>query len=356
MPILRTRQSGSLIRISSTLAGPHPISCSNSEFLAFSGKLLSGALVAAFLMLSGNMLASGTATAEEKYPARPITFIVPWGPGGGADQLARVSGKLLEASLGVSLPVINVPGATGQTGFGKLVTSPADGYSIEVLTGDTFALLASPTSRFKLDQITPLAVMIQQASGFYVKADSPWKTWDDVAKAAKERELKVAVTGFGSPDDMTVNYFRKLGLKLEAVPFPEPGLRYSSVIGGQSDILYEQAGDVRSFLDGKQIRPVLFFSAKPVELYPDVPYSKKLGYDVTLTQFRAIILRAGTDPKVTKALVSALDLAAKQPDYAAYIKQQYADPDSYVPADHALSYMENWLKEAKQLLAETKTN
>src|SRR5258706_11713565 len=88
--------------------------------------------------------------AEEKYPNRPITFVVPWGLGGGADQLARTTGKLLEPVLGVSLPVINVPGATGQTGLNKLVTSPADGYSLEVLTRDTFALLAATASRFKL--------------------------------------------------------------------------------------------------------------------------------------------------------------------------------------------------------------
>ena len=108
---------------------------------------------------------SGMARAET-YPSRPITFVVPWGPGGGADQLARISSKLMEPELKVSLPVINVPGATGQNGLTKLATSPADGYTISVMTGDTFSLFASPTARFKLDQFTPLAIMIQQPSGF----------------------------------------------------------------------------------------------------------------------------------------------------------------------------------------------
>ena len=58
---------------------------------------------------------AGLAVAQEAYPTRPIEFIVPWGPGGGADQVARKLGQLLEADLKVSLPVINVPGATGQT-------------------------------------------------------------------------------------------------------------------------------------------------------------------------------------------------------------------------------------------------
>jgi len=65
-------------------------------------------------------------------------------------------------------------------------------------------------------------------------------------------------------------------------------------------------GDIRSFLDGKQIRPVLFFSDKPFEAYPDIPCSKKLGYDVKLTQFRVIIAKAGTSPAQVKVLTEAI--------------------------------------------------
>jgi tripartite-type tricarboxylate transporter receptor subunit TctC len=88
------------------------------------------------------------------------------GTGGGADQVARKLGQLLEPELKVSLPVINVPGATGQTGHAKLMAANADGYTIEVMTGDTFALLASPNSKLKLSDFIPLGVVIQQASGF----------------------------------------------------------------------------------------------------------------------------------------------------------------------------------------------
>jgi tripartite-type tricarboxylate transporter receptor subunit TctC len=307
------------------------------------------------VVLAGCLLAGSGAisdvVAEEAYPSRPVTFIVPWGPGGGADQLARISSKLMEQELKVSFPVINVPGATGQTGLTKLVTGPTDGYSIEVMTGDTFALFSAANTRFKLDQLTPLGIMIQQPSGFFVKIDSPWKTWADVEAAARSKPLRVAVTGFGSPDDFTVNYFRNRGLKLESVPFAEPGLRYSSVIGGQSDLVYEQAGDVRSFLDGKQIRPVLFFSDKPFAAYPDIPYSTKLGYDVKLPQFRVIIAKAGTSPDQVKVLADAVNKVGTAPEFDAYLKQQLGEPKSFVPADQAIAYMDKWLEEAKALSA-----
>jgi tripartite-type tricarboxylate transporter receptor subunit TctC len=312
------------------------------------------AVLGCFAVMLWAALTPSAAKADEAFPTRPITFIVPWGPGGGADQLARTGSKLMEPLLKVSLPVINVPGATGQTGLSKLLTSPADGYSIEVMTGDTFALFAGENPRFKASQLMPLAIMIQQPSGFFVKADSPWKTWDDVQKAAATQSLRVAVTGFGSPDDMTVNYFRGKGMKLESVPFPEPGLRYASVVGGQSDLLYEQAGDVRSFLDGKQIRPVIFFSKKAFASYPDIPYSKQLGYDVTLPQFRVVIARAGTDPKRAKVISDALAKVAAEPEYAAYLKQQLGEPESYVPADQASAYMSSWLEEANALASQVK--
>lgn len=307
------------------------------------------------------MLACGLAAAlatstiatvrAEEFPSRPITFIVPWGPGGGADQLARISAKLMEPRLKVSVPVVNMPGSTGQNGLVKLLSSPADGYTIEVMTGDTFDLFALANSRFKLDQIIPLAVMIQQPSGFFVNAAGPMKTWDDVLKAAKEHELRVAVTGYASPDDLTVRYLKSKGVNIFGVPFPEPGLRYASVVGGQSDILYEQAGDVRSFLDGNQIKPVMFFSKKPAEGFADVPYSQIGGYNVFLPQFRAVIVRAGTDPAIVKRLSEALREVASSDEFKSYLKQQYALSDSFVPSDHAIGFMTEWLSEAKELMS-----
>lgn len=294
---------------------------------------------------------AGAAIAQEKYPSRPIEFIVPWGPGGGADQVARKLGQLLEPELKVSLPVINVAGATGQTGHAKLLAANADGYTIEVMTGDTFALLADPNGKLKLADIIPLGVVIQQASGFFVAQDSPMKTWSDVEKAAKTRPLKVAVTGFGSPDDITVNYFGAKGLKLDSVPYAKPGERYTSILGGHADLLYEQAGDVRNFVDTKQIRPVIFFYGSKVGDFSNVPVSKSLGYDITLPQFRVVLAKAGTDPARVKLLADALAKAARSADFKAYLKEQYADEASFVSAGESIGYMRGWLDDAKKIIA-----
>jgi tripartite-type tricarboxylate transporter receptor subunit TctC len=150
--------------------------------------------VTAMLLVSLAWLAS----AQEKYPSRPIEFIVPCGPGGGADQLARKAAKLMEDELKVSLPVVNSPGATGNTGMAKLLAGAADGYSISIMTWDTYALLATSNTRWGLKDIIPVALMIKQPSSFLTATNGNLKTWADVEREARKQTLKVAVTGFGS--------------------------------------------------------------------------------------------------------------------------------------------------------------
>lgn len=177
------------------------------------------------------------------------------------------------------------------------------------------------------------------------------KTWADVEKAAKERPLKVAVTGFSSPDDLTVSFFAARGMKLSSVPYAKPSERYTSIIGGHADLLYEQAGDVRSFVDGKQIRPVIFFYGGKVADFPTIPTGTSLGYNVTLPQFRVILVRSGTDPARVKLLSDAIAKAVGSADFKAYLKEQYADDNSFVPAGGVPTYMEKWLDEARKLRA-----
>ena len=235
----------------------------------------------------GAALFGGKAVAAG-YPERPIELIVPWGPGGGADQLARLVSKLMEPMLGQGIPVVNVPGGTGATGMAKLLSAPADGYSMAIYIADSHALLAGKNPRWTMNDITPVAVMIKGPSFIFVKEDSPFKTWADFAKEAKANpgKLKVATLGFGSVDDFSLSVLDRGGIKVVQVPFSKPSERYVSILGGHADALYEQAGDVAQFLNGKQMRPILLFGEKRLAAFKDVPASYELGYKVALPQFR----------------------------------------------------------------------
>jgi len=298
-------------------------------------------------------LAALAAPAQEKYPSRPIEFIVPWGPGGGSDQTARMLAQLLEPELKVSLPVLNVPGGTGNTGMTKLLSSPADGYTIGILAWDSFALLATQKPQWDTKDFVPLGIVIQLPSGFYVAGDR-YPDWKAVEEAARTRPLKIAISGFGSPDDITINYFLSKGIKLTPVPFAAPGERYSALLGGHVDLLYSPAGNIGSFVESKQMRPVLFLNADRLQEFPQVPTSKELGYDITLPQRRAVIVKAGTDPARVQALSQALGRAVATPKYKAFLKESLAAADSYLPTNEALAVMQRDLDDMRRIVQSTR--
>jgi tripartite-type tricarboxylate transporter receptor subunit TctC len=288
--------------------------------------------------------------AAEQYPTRPIEMIVPWGPGGGADQTGRMIAKLLEQDLKVSFPVENIPGGTGVTGLNKLLNGQPEGYQIALLTADTLLLLAAPRAqRWKLDDLAPIAVLIKQPSGFFAKADGPLQTWADVEAKAKTTELKVGVTGLGTPDELAVEQMKKRGLKLVAVPFVRPGERYAAVIGGHADLVYEQAGDIRSFIDNKQLRPLLFLAREKVEPFADTPTTKDLGIDLVLDQFRTVVARAGTPPDRLKLLQERVAKVGDGNDYAAFLAGGWADPKSVIVGDKAKAYIEDQITALRKI-------
>jgi len=186
--------------------------------------------------------------------------------------------------------------------------------------------------------------MIQQPSAFFVAEGSPLKTWKDVESEARKRPLKVGVTGFGSADDITVIYLANKGLKLQSVPFPKPAERYTAILGGHADLLYEQLGDVKSFLDGKQMRPVLILSASRFPAFKDVPTVKEAGHDIVINQFRAVVLKSGTEAARVKAISDALAQVAASGDYKTWLRDQYAEENSFIPAASALGFMKQELE------------
>ena len=305
------------------------------------------------LTIAASLLAPGGAQAQERFPAKPIELIVPWGPGGGADILGRLVAKWMEADLKATVPVINMPGATGAIGVNRMVQNGADAHSIAVMTGDTLALATAADSAFKFQDVVPLGVMIRQPSGFFARVDGPYKTWNDVIAAAKANpgKISVAITGPGSPDEATVAHVGAKGVPLTSVGYTRPGERYTAVLGGHVDLLYEQAGDVKGYLESRQLRPLIFFATQRVAApFADVPASTEFGYEILLPQVRAIVARAGIDPRRLAALSASLDRYAQTPEFAKYLSDQYALPDSYVAQKDAQKFLDGELAAMRKFM------
>ena len=278
------------------------------------------------------VLLAAPVVAQEKYPNRPIDFIVPFGTGGGADAMAREIGALAQPILGVALPVSNVPGATGNTGMEQVLSGKPDGYTIAVYIADTLATIPAGLARYKPDDLDWI-VRTQVADSFlFVKADSPFKTIQDLFKHAQANpgKLRVASTGFGSVDDLTVRFLEKKGYKMTTVPYPKPGERYAAALGGHAEVLYEQAGDIQQYVKAKQLRPLIIFAESRHPAFAEVPSSKELGLEITLPQFRGIVARRGMPPERAKALAEAFRKATDTPQWKAFLEQWYMRADSFL--------------------------
>jgi tripartite-type tricarboxylate transporter receptor subunit TctC len=131
------------------------------------------------------------------------------------------------------------------------------------------------------------------------------------------------------------------------VPFAKPGERYVSILGGHADALYEQAGDVGSFLNGKQMRPLLVFGKERFKAFPDTPCSFEVGYEVALPQFRSLVVRSGTPAERVKKLSDSMAEVAASEGYRAFLKEQFALEDSFIPADKAGEFIVRQLEDMK---------
>jgi len=286
-------------------------------------------LLVAGLLLAG--LTPVSAAAQERFPSRPIDFIVPWGTGGGADSMARQLGALAQPLLGTALPVSNVPGAAGNTGLAQLLTGKPDGYTVAVYIQDTLMTIPMGLARHKVEDLDWITRTQVADSFLFVKADGLFKTIQELLKHAQANpgKLRVAATGFGSVDDVTVRYLEKKGYKMTTVPYPKPGERYAATLGGHAEVLYEQAGDVLQYLKAGQLKPLVIFAERRHPAFAEVPTSKELGFDITLPQFRGVVARKGTPADRVAALADAFQKAMVTSQWKKFAEEWYMSPESY---------------------------
>lgn len=274
------------------------------------------------------------AQKQDKFPSRPIEIIATFGPGGGADLMARKMSQLLEPKLGVALPVSNIVGASGNAGLTKLLNSPADGYSVATLIALSVSSWTSEIGTARPDDFTVLTITQDSPSMLFVPADSPFKTFKDFLNYAKANpgKLKVATSGYGTQDDITLKYLESLGYKTVNVPFAKPAERYASPLGKHTDAIYEEPGDVAQFLTSKDLRPLVVFDDVRHFAFPEVPASKELGMKISdLPNFRTLAVPAKTPPETVKQLVTAIDQVLDSPEWKKYCTDTYTCTRKYTP-------------------------
>jgi putative tricarboxylic transport membrane protein len=276
---------------------------------------------------------------------RPVNLIVPFSPGSGSDRAARLVSPVLEDALSVQFPVINVPGATGNTGMTKLLQSrPSE--NIAVTAADTLATVAAGSSSFKLDEVTPVCRLSLAPSLLWVNSKGKYKSWEDLSRAAKARpgKITVATVGQGGIDDIMLGALAQKGIKFRAVPFAENAERRGALLSNDVDALYEQAGDVQENLAAKQFTPVLMFGEKRSGLEGDYKMSSELGVTDVIDQWRAVFAHADMPEGQVQALSKACGDAEKDKAFTDFQAKAFERPHPFM----AQSQFEPFVQEELQ--------
>lgn len=283
---------------------------------------LVGAFAAGLLGVSG----LSTAAIAQEYPFRPIEMVVTFGAGGGADLLGRQMARQLEPILGVSVPVSNVAGASGNAGLTRLRTDPADGYTVGTLISLTVASWAAGLGDNRPEHFEVIAVVQSSPSFLFVTADGPYGTAQELFDAARAApgDITIATSGYGTQDDVTLKILERHGVEMRNVPFQAPAERYASPLGGHTTAIYEEPGDVAPFLQAGQLIPVVVFDSERHPSFPDVPTSGELGIEIAgLDNFRTLSVSAGTDPAIRERLADAVLRVTATPEWDAFCTRTY---------------------------------
>ena len=291
---------------------------------------MKGLLVATVLTTSA--LAGPVAeVAAQNYPGRDITFIVPYNPGGGTDPVARQFTGQIEKELKGNVNVENKPGGSGTIGAGIVVRAKPDGYTIGLGSNTILgfqSLVNTGLSFKKPDDYQPIVKLMDQHVNLVVRADAPWKTFDEFMADVKKNpgKIRASVSGkLGQPDLVVQQLNKTAGVKITTVPFTGgAGEALVALLGGRVEANIGTGASTLGHIKAGTIKALAVFKKGRHELFPN---ATPIGdtYDATITSAYYVIAPKGLPKNVLDKLVGASLNVVKSPEYA-----KFCQPHGYV--------------------------
>ena len=287
-----------------------------------------------------------TSLAAAAYPERPITLIVPWGAGGGTDATARIIGALLEKELKQPINVVNRTGGSGVVGHSAIAQSPADGYTIGLITVEIGMMHWQGLTDLKGSSYTPLGLVNADAAGLQVRADSPYKTVKDLVDAIKAEpgKHKASGTGQGGIWHLALAGMLK-DMKVDPAAAPwvpsngaAPGLQ--DLVANGVDIVPCSIPEARSLIDAGKVRSLAIMDTASPSLYPTLPTLKsQTGSDWKMAAWRGMAAPKGLPKDVEATLVTAIKKVYDSKEYHDFMASR-GFGITYLPPAEFATFME----------------
>ncbi|HEU5299333.1 MAG TPA: tripartite tricarboxylate transporter substrate binding protein [bacterium] len=294
----------------------------------------------ALLALAIVLVMSVGAIAQGSYPTKPITLVTHSSAGSGGDIFLRNLAKGLEGIVNVPLVVENRSGGSSARAVTYVATSGKDGY---VLYGSTPTMLQTPiltrTPHSFLD-LQPVANVFFDPMILYVKADSPWKTLNDILNTARQRPgtIRFGAATPGSVEHMIAHQIQKVAkVQVQPVTFEGGGDLLLAVLGGHVDLGVGEFAEVSSQVQAGQVRVVNSFTAARLP-GTSIPTAKEQGVDIVVEKFRGLLGPKGMDPAAIAFWEDAVKRVLAKPAYRSYYTSVYLLP-SYMDRGQYNAYL-----------------
>jgi tripartite-type tricarboxylate transporter receptor subunit TctC len=275
--------------------------------------------------------------AEEE---RPLTIVVPYGPGGTTDMLGRMFAQHLWTTLGRPVHVENRPGAGSSVGAAEVARSMPDGNTLLIATSSTLAINPTLYSKLPYDPaaLAPVGMLASVPLALVVHPSVDAGNVASLVSASKRKPggLSYGSAGVGSPQHLAAEMFKAAtGADLTHVPFGGSAAAVNNLLGGQLDLMFADLAPVLAHVQGKKLRPLGVTSRQRQATLPEVPTVAETPMPA-LEQFEAVawqcvVAPAGTPKEVVQRLNAALVRMLEQPGIREKLLQAGVEPASGSP-------------------------
>jgi len=269
------------------------------------------------------------AFSQDKYPSRPVTFVAPFPPGGSIELIGRPLAASLEKALKQPVLFTNRVGAAGAVGTSYVASSEPDGYRIlfnisSIVVVPEADKIFDRRPAYTMDQLLPVARVNADANVLLVRAESPWKSLQELIDDAKRRpgQLSYSSSGvYGSTHVPAEMFTQAAGIPMRHVPFAGGGPATNALLGGHVDIHIQNVPGSMAHIRSGKLRPLAVTSARRADALPDVPTMKELGVDVDYGVWHGVFVAAKTPPEVVKVIRDAVRVAVADPDFVGALQK-----------------------------------
>jgi tripartite-type tricarboxylate transporter receptor subunit TctC len=303
--------------------------------------------LAASALTCFGVLLQGVRTADAQdaaagFPSKPITFNVPFPPGGSADVIARLVGQKLSESLKQSVIIENRGGGAGIVAMQAAAKSPPDGHTVVLGHIGTLAINPAMYDKLGYDPVgdfEPVSLLVSVPNVMVVHPAIPATTVQDLVALGRSKPgaINYGSAGNGSAAQLSMEYLKQLSSldkdSIPHVPYRGTGPMLTDLLGGQIQMTFTGTIAVLAHIKAGKLRPLAVGGAKRLELLPDVPTVAEAGYPGFETaQWYGVLVPKGTPPAIIERLSRELAAAVAHPEVASRFRAEASEPVGSTPA------------------------